>query len=155
MHHADGLLVQIVELPIIIRHVPRLLLSFLSYLLIPVNLIPMRAIMIILMIIPFHNLILAIQIPLRAVFHVILLDLPILHPKVIKPVEFLELDIGSLQVYLVKFHSEQLIENALKVVGLDQQKISPLRKIVHLFYVEVSLTTELKPFLPYRILFPS
>lgn len=130
MDHADGLLVQVVESFIVVCHVPRLLFfAFLSDLFGSVDFLPViRAVlMIILGIVPFHDLVIPIHIPLRSILSILLLDLPFFQPKIIKPVEFLELNVRSLQVYLVQFHRKQLIEYALKVISFYQQKICPFR----------------------------
>ena len=125
------MLVEVVEFAVVVSHVPRLLLSLGLDLFVSVSFVPMRAILIvILMVVPFQDLVVAIQIPLGTVLAVLLLDLAILQPKVIKPVEFLELNVCPLQVYLVQFHREQLIKYALKVITLNQQKIRTFGQVV-------------------------
>lgn len=89
MDHADGLLVQVVESLIVVCHVPRLLFfAFLSDLFSSVDFLPViRAVlMIILMIVAFHDLVIPIHIPLRSILSILLLDLPFFQPKIIKPV---------------------------------------------------------------------
>ena len=79
--------------------------------------------MITLMVVSFRDFFVPIKIPLRSIPSVLLLEFPLLQSKIIKPVEFLELNVCSLQVYLIEFHCKQLIEYSLKVIGLYQQKI--------------------------------